>query len=108
MTNLVNEKKDLDAKNIQLKIEQTKFKENYKASLEKNTDKLKKIMHRYDIQHPLRGEKWEDCPTLKQSFNRKILDVVGLPDSYIKYKRDQRLTLDNSEIRSEEYIAKIN
>ena len=89
-------------------LEQTRFKENYDAALEKQTDKLIKIMHRYDIRHPLRGEKWEDCPTMKQSFNRKILDVVALPNSYIKYKTDQRLTLDNSEIRSEDYLSKLN
>jgi len=62
-------------------------------------------MHQYDIRHPLRGEKWEDCPVMKQSFNRKILDIVALPNSFLSYKNDARYTLDNSEIRSEAYRA---
>ena len=43
-------------------------------------------MDKYDIKHPLRGEKYEDCPTLPQPFKRKILDVVNQPNSYISYK----------------------
>ena len=35
MTNLVNEKKDIDEKNKLYHAEQTKFRENYKAALEK-------------------------------------------------------------------------
>lgn len=88
LANLVSEKKAINAKELEHMLEQTRFKDNYDAALEKQTDKLIKIMHRYDIKHPLRGEKWEDCPTVKQSFNRKILDVVAMPNSYIKYKTD--------------------
>jgi len=42
---------------------------------------------------------------MKQSFNRKILDIVALPNSFLSYKNDTRYTLDNSAIRSEAYRA---
>ena len=105
LENIVAEKKEADEKKLTTMLEQTRFKADYRASLEKQTDKLVKIMHQYDIRHPLRGEKWEDCPVMKQSFNRKILDIVALPNSFLSYKNDARYTLDNSEIRSEAYRA---
>ena len=61
-------------------------------------------MDKYDIKHPLRGEKWEKAPVLKQKFTDRILSVAGNDNSYLGYKKDHRRTMDTSKMMSEEYI----
>jgi len=45
---------------------------------------------------------------MKLEFKKKILGILGAPNSYLNYKRDQVGTLDISKIRSDEYVAQEN
>ena len=63
-------------------------------------------MNKYDIKHPLRGEKYEKAPVLKQQFTDRILSVASNDNSYLGYKKDHRQTMDTSKMMSEEYIQK--
>ena len=63
-------------------------------------------MDKYDIKHPLRGEKYEKAPVLKQKFTDRILSVAGNDNSYLGYKKDHRKTMDTSKMMSEEYVQK--
>ena len=63
-------------------------------------------MKNYDIKHPLRGEEYEECPQFKQEFADKIQHIASDPQSFMKYKRSQRQTLDKSALQSEEFLKK--
>jgi hypothetical protein len=52
------EKKKDDHLNLELVLEKQKREENKKALLKQKNEELIKIMNKYDINHPLRGEKY--------------------------------------------------
>lgn len=68
MTNVIEEKKRLDYKAHLYQMARNKLKEDAKKQMEQATDHLRKIMEEYDIKHPLRGQQYQDCPTLKQEY----------------------------------------
>lgn len=105
LVNLVEEKRKQDKKRLEFVLERSRLQEDTKKQMEKTTDRLRRLMEKYDIKHPLRGQQYQDVPTLKQEYCQKILSILSAPNSYLKYKKDQRETLDFSLIRSEEYVA---
>ena len=56
--NLLYEKKKDDHLNLELVLEKQKREENKKALLKQKNEELIQIMNKYDIHHPLRGEKY--------------------------------------------------
>jgi hypothetical protein len=58
LQNLLDEKKKDDHLNLEKVFEKQKREENKKSLLKQKNNELIKIMNKYDIHHPLRGEKY--------------------------------------------------
>jgi len=54
-------------------------------------------MEKYDIKHPLRGQKFEDPSFYKQSFERKIQEIMDVKNGFVNYKKYFRQLLDYSK-----------
>lgn len=63
-------------------------------------------MEKFDIKHPLRGPEYEHEEVKEQPFKEKIVHVVGDVNSFLKYKKDMRYTMDKSELRSDAHIKR--
>lgn len=72
-------------------------------------EQVKKLMDEYDIKHPLRGDQFKQYASqYKQEFKEKIRrEIFGLKD-FLRYKSDARGVLEQSVMRSEETVNKIN
>ena len=58
LQNLLDEKKKDDHLNLEKALEKQKREENKKTLLKQKNDELIVLMNKYDIHHPLRGEKY--------------------------------------------------
>lgn len=67
-------------------------------------DRVLEIMEEYDIKHPLRGDKY-NAYSYKQPFNERIRRDITDLKSFLKYKRDARGVLEQSVMRSDEFMA---
>lgn len=61
-------------------------------------------MEKYDIKHPLRGQKFDDPSFYKQSFERKIQEIMDVKNGFVNFKKDFRQLLDYSKIQSDDYL----
>lgn len=60
-------------------------------------NKIKKIMIKYDVKHPLRDEeKAKDTSEWEYPFDKKIIAEANGPGAYIHYKKNNREVMEYS------------
>ena len=72
-------------------------------------EQVRKLMDEHDIKHPLRGDQYKEyAGNFKQPFKEKIIGMTTCLKDFLRYKSDARGVLEQSVMRSEETVNRIN